>query len=220
MLYTDDDDDFTRNAVKTVSRDNRGQSTLRPVSVRPVGVARQPAYAQPAYAQPGYAQPGYAQPGYAQPGYAQPGYVQPGFGGYPGFPGYPDPRLLAQQPWGWNGPNGQVFYGTPWNGSPYGAGPWSTNTSSTPETIASAVSSVFEIGASLVAAFQTLPAAPNSEESTVLSNVTDYQRKLAEHAKSDERTRVVGTTAGRAAGLAVKLLMNRNSNAVMAPRWF
>jgi hypothetical protein len=197
-LYALDDE---RNAGP---RDHRTQqSTLRPV--RPVAISRQPAalpaasYSQPTYAQPAYApQPTYAQPAYMQQGYVQPGYMQPGYG-----PG----------PWGWNGPNGPMVYGT----SPWGSG------SSTAQNLASGLGALIEIGTSLVAAFQTLPTAPNADESTVLANVTDYQRRLAEHAKGDERLRTIGSAGGKVVDLAVKLFSNPGSGAgaFMAPRaWY
>ena len=200
-LYTLDDE---RNA----GRDHRpgGTSVLRPVNMRPVAIA-QPAAAPNYVQQPGYAQPGYAQPGYTMPG---PGYVPPGFapaGYYP--PAWGNGRSWGQ-PWGWNGPNGPGSYGMPWGGM-----------SNTGQTLASGLGSLIEIGTSLVAAFQSLPVAPNADESTVLANVTDYQRRLAEHAKGDERLRTIGSAGGKVVDLAVRLFSNPGGGPFMAPRgWY
>jgi hypothetical protein len=208
-LYTLDDDN--RNAA--VTRDHRTQSTLRPVNLRPVAIAPPAAasYAQPTYGQPTYGQSAYAQAAYAQPGYLPPGYAPPGYppNGYPG-PGY---GRAWGQPWGWNGPNGPMVYGAPWGSS-----------SNTGQNLASGLGALIEIGTSLVAAFQSLPVAPNSDESTVLANVTDYQRRLAEHAKGDERLRTIGSAGGKVVDLAVRLFSNPSSGpggAFMAPRgWY
>jgi hypothetical protein len=95
--------------------------------------------------------------------------------------------------------------------------------SNTGQTLASGLGSLIEIGTSLVAAFQSLPVAPNADESTVLANVTDYQRRLAEHAKGDERLRTIGSAGGKVVDLAVRLFSNPSScpgGAFMAPRWW
>ena len=206
-LYTLADDE--RNA-----RDHRtpvGTTTLRPVNLRPVAIAQPAAAPAASYAQPTYAQPAYAQPGYMQPGYMPgPGYGPPGFP-----PGY---NPAWGRPWGWNGPNGPVYYGSPWGGM------WGMGGSNTGQNLASGLGSLIEIGTSLVAAFQSLPVAPNSDESTVLANVTDYQRRLAEHAKGDERLRTIGSAGGKVVDLAVRLFSNPSSGpggAFMAPRgWY
>jgi len=220
-LYTLDDE---RNA----GRDHRpgGTSVLRPVNVRPVAIAQPaaaPNYVQPTgYAPPGYAQPGYAPPGYAQPGYAPPGYTMPGPGYVPpGFApaGYYPPAWGNGRSWGqpWNGPNGPGSYGMPWGGA-WGMGMGMSNTG---QTLASGLGSLIEIGTSLVAAFQSLPVAPNADESTVLANVTDYQRRLAEHAKGDERLRTIGSAGGKVVDLAVRLFSNPGGGPFMAPRgWY
>lgn len=221
-LYTLDDE---RNAT---TRDHRpgGTSVLRPVNLRPVAIAQPAAapaaapvatsyvqptgYAQPAYAQPAYAQPAYAQPGYMPPGYIPgPGYVPPGFApaGYYPAGGY---GRAWGHPWGWNGPNGPAFCGMPWGGG--------MGMSNTGQTLASGLGSLIEIGTSLVAAFQSLPTAPNAEESTVLANVTDYQRRLAEHAKGDERLRTIGSAGGKVVDLAVRLFSHPSGGPFMAPR--
>ena len=208
-LYTLADDE--RNA-----RDHRtpvGTTTLRPVNLRPVAIAQPAAAPAASYAQPTYAQPAYAQPGYMQPGYMQPGGFPPGYNPAWGYGG----RTWGQ-PWGWNGPNGPVYYGSPWGGM------WGSGASNTGQALASGLGSLIEIGTSLVAAFQSLPVAPNSDESTVLANVTDYQRRLAEHAKGDERLRTIGSAGGKVVDLAVRLFSNPNSGpggAFMAPRgWY
>jgi hypothetical protein len=159
-----------------------------------------------------YAPPGYAQPGYAQPGYAQPGYAQPGYAGYapPGYaPGW-------GRQW-WNGPNGPVPYGMPYGG------PWGTSTMGTMgQTLASGLGTLIEAGTGLVAAFQSLPTPPTAAESELLFNVTDYQRKLAEHAKGDERIRTIGTIGGKVVDLAIRLFSNPSSGPgpFTAPRWY
>jgi hypothetical protein len=208
-LYALDDE---RNAGP---RDHRTQTTLRPV--RPVAIAQPAAaapaasyapaqYAQPQYAQPQYAPAQYAQPQYA-PAYAQPGYMQPAYGPGGYYAGYP--RGWGQ-PWGWNGPAGPMVYGAP------------SGASNTAQNLAAGLGTLLEIGTGLVAAFQSLPVAPNAEESTVLANVTDYQRRLAEHAKGDERLRTIGSAGGKVIDLAVKLFSNPSSGggAFMAPRWY
>ncbi|MGH2907577.1 MAG: hypothetical protein ACRDKI_12525, partial [Solirubrobacterales bacterium] len=121
------------------------------------------------------------------------------------------------QPWGWNGPNGPTFYGAPWGGG--GGGGWGMGPSNTGQNLASGLGSLIEIGTSLVAAFQSLPTAPNADESTVLANITDYQRRLAEHAKGDERLRTIGSAGGKVVDLAVRLFSNPSSGSFMAPRW-
>jgi hypothetical protein len=209
-LYTLDDGERNANA-----RDHRvpsSQAVLRPV--RPVAIAQAPAAAPTASAQPGYAQPnGYAPPGYMVPGpggYMVPG---PGYGpqGYgPGYaPGWGRPSWGGQG-WqgGWQGP-----YGSPY-GMPYGA-PWGGPTMG--QTFASGIGSLIEVGTSLVAAFQALPVAPNADESLDLANLTDYQRRLAEHAKGDERLRTFGSAGGKVVDLAVRLLLNPSTT---APRWY
>jgi hypothetical protein len=232
-LYTLDDE---RNATRDHRPGGGGTSVLRPVNVRPVTIAQPAAaatvaapagYAQPGYAQPGYAQPGYMQPGYMQPGYMQPGYMQPGYMPGPGYapPGFPPAGYAPAwgngrswgQPWGWNGPNGPVYYGTSWGGA-WGSG---MGTSNIGQTLASGLGSLIEIGTGLVAAFQSLPVAPNADESTVLANVTDYQRRLAEHAKGDERLRTIGSAGGKVVDLAVRLFSNPSGGSFMAPRgWY
>jgi hypothetical protein len=216
-LYTLDDD--LSNAGPR-SRDRSHAAVLRPV--RPVTVTRdrQPA-AAPAAA-PVYVQPQeYAQPTYINPaGYAPPGYMQ----GY-APPGYP-PGWAPGRPYGWNGPNGAVFY----NGASY-AGPWGMWGSSgvgmggqgIGQSLASGLGSLVEIGTSLIAAFQGLPAAPTADESLDLANLTEYQRKLAEHAKGDERLRTIGSAGGKVIDLAVRLFSNPSSGmgAFSAPRaWY
>ena len=146
----------------------------------------------------------------------QPGYMPgPGYGP-PGFP--PGYNPAWGRPWGWNGPNGPVYYGSPWGGM------WGMGGSNTGQNLASGLGSLIEIGTSLVAAFQSLPVAPNSDESTVLANVTDDQRRLAEHAKGDERLRTIGSAGGKVVDLAVRLFSNPSSGpggAFMAPRgWY
>jgi hypothetical protein len=229
-LYTLEDDD-ERNARDP--RDRRARpAVLRPVrqvtvrdrepAAAPAAAIAAPVAAPVTYVQPtGYAQPvGYAQPGYMTPapGFAPPGFVPPGFasaGYHPAWGG---------RGWGhpgWNGPNGPMFYG----GMPY-VGPWGSWGTSTMgamgQSLASGLGSLVEIGTSLVAAFQSLPAAPNSDESQDLANVTDYQRRLAEHAKGDERLRTIGSAGGRVIDLAVRLFSNPSSGmgAFAAPRWW
>ena len=213
-LYTLDDDN--RNATVVSRTHGSQQSTLRPVNLRPVAIA--PAAATASYAQPtwGAPQPTYAQPTYAQPGYLPPGYAPPGYppNGYPGYPGSAYGRAWGQQPWGWNGPNGPMYYGAPWGGM--------GSSSNMGQNLASSLGTILEIGTSLAAAFQSLPVAPNSDESTVLANVTDYQRRLAEHAKGDERLRTIGSAGGKVVDLAVRLFSNPSSGpGGMAPRgWY
>jgi hypothetical protein len=85
------------------------------------------------------------------------------------------------------------------------------------QTFASGLGSLIEVGTSLAASLQSLPVAPNSEEATVLSNVADYQRRLAEHAKADERLRTFGSAGGKVVDLAVRLLSTSYS---ASPRWY
>jgi len=208
-------------------RDSRSHAVLRPV--RPVTVTRDRHPAAAPAATPVYVQPQpqeYAQPGYMQPaGYAPPGYMQ-GYGPQGFAPtGYPPGWAPGARPYGWNGPNGAVFY----NGSSY-AGPWGMWGSSgvgmgqgIGQSLASGLGSLVEIGASLFAAFQGLPAAPTADESLDLANLTEYQRKLAEHAKGDERLRTIGSAGGKVIDLAVRLLSNPSSGmgAFSAPRaWY
>jgi len=213
-LYTLDDG---LSNAGTRDRDRSHAAVLRPV--RPVTVTRDRPAAAPAAA-PVYVQPQeYAQPAYMPPaGYAPPGYMQ-GYGPQ-GFvpPGY--------RPYGWNGPTGPVFYG----GSSY-AGPWGMWGSSgvgmggqgIGQSLASGLGSLVEIGTSLFAAFQGLPTAPTADESLDLANLTEYQRKLAEHAKGDERLRTIGSAGGKVIDLAVRMLSNPGSGmgAFSAPRaWY
>jgi hypothetical protein len=86
------------------------------------------------------------------------------------------------------------------------------------QTFAAGLGSLIEVGTSLVAAFQSLPVAPTADESLDLANLTDYQRRLAEHAKGDERLRTFGSAGGKVVDLAVRLLAAPNSYA--APRWY
>jgi hypothetical protein len=198
---------------------------LRPV--RPVTVQRDrtPA-AAPAVAAPVYVQPQeYAQPAYMQPAaYGPPGYMQ-GYGPQGFAPTGYQPGWAPGRPWAWNGPNSAACYG----GNSY-AGPWGMWGSSgvgmgqgIGQTLAGGLGSLVEIGTSLFAAFQGLPAAPTVDESQDLSNLTEYQRKLAEHAKGDERLRTLGSAGGKVIDLAVRLFSNPSSGmgAFSAPRaWY